>query len=93
MTDTPTKCAACGGVWHPATGAMVGQPTEVAICGRCLNEEIIPLIKDTMPREIKISAARKREWTSTPKAERGPRPWVSFYEHAATSIGASRRES
>lgn len=91
MTDNPTRCAMCGGPWHQATGMMVGHPSEFPVCGRCM-VDVMATIKGSMEREIRVSTRAREEWKATPKADRGPRPWVSFYEHAETSIGAARRD-
>lgn len=84
------KCVICKGPWHPATGQLVGSPMQVKVCGACFKNEIVPLIKDTMDRDIRLSSRTKREAATqrkeTKKRVREPR--VSFYQHAATSIGA-----
>ena len=91
-TDSP-RCACCGGVWHPATGHMVGHPTEVHVCGRCMGTEIVPLIKESMEREIRVSTPLKREAVARRRAgdRRAQVPRVNFCDHAATSVGAARR--
>jgi hypothetical protein len=89
-TKTETRCSLCGGVWHPATGMLVGSPSEFPACGRC-SRELLAQMGDALQREIRVSSRARAAWRAAPKAERGPRPWVSFYEAANTSIGAIRR--
>jgi len=91
MTEN-NRCAMCGGVWHPATGMMVGSPSEFPVCGRCMANEVIPCVRTAMAREIRVSTPAREAWRATPRDERGPRPWVNFCESAETSIGAIRRE-
>lgn len=74
---------------------MVGHPTEVPVCGRCMVEEIVPLIKVSMERTIRVSTPTKR--AAIARRQAGDRkvqvPRVNFCEHAATSIGAARRDA
>jgi len=90
LTDDAPRCALCGNLWHPASGMVVGSPSEYLACGRCWRD-LQDLVKDTMPRQIRISTSTRDAWKAAPKADRGPRPWISFYDAAASSIGAFRR--
>lgn len=67
------KCSVCGGPWHPASGQLVGSPKQVKVCGACFADEIVPLIKDRMALNMRLTSRNKKDR-------------ISFYQHAASSI-------
>ena len=99
------ECVICGGPWHPATGQLVGNPMQVKVCGACFKNDIIPLIKDSMERDIRLSTRDKKEAAAQRdalrksvgkkglKAAKGSIPKatrISFYQHAGTGIVADK---
>jgi hypothetical protein len=71
--DNATRCFACRGVYHPATGHLF-RP-DVAYCGPCARTAFAWVGSHTKPRRRKSS--KSRSWRDH-----------DFYEAAATSIRA-----
>ena len=85
-----SHCAFCGAPRHPASGMLVGSPVEFPACSRCFRE-LVEQMKEALSREIHVSTRAREVYKAVPKAERGRRPGILFYEFADTSIGAKRR--
>ena len=48
------RCSICHGVWHQATGFIVGNPIEFYCCGSCFHNDIVPLIRGKLGQMTRI---------------------------------------
>jgi len=44
-----THCAICQGIWTEETGALVGHPVELHVCGSCFDETFAPILNGVAP--------------------------------------------
>jgi len=65
------QCAICGTEYDAETGAVIGHPVELHVCGSCFDSEITPLFE---ARDF--SAARPTE-----------APCLAFWTYGDTRVG------